>query len=72
MKNKMLLAFNAVIIAVLAGCDGPSTEGRPVIVVKYYQEKTPCICRYYYNGLGMRQADFTDSCSKYDIGDTIK
>jgi len=56
----------------LAGCNGPSTSGRPVITVKYIDSNRPCICRYYYNGLGMRDQDFTDSCKKYNVGDTIK
>ena len=81
MKNQKVILFkqhsNGIIAVVmlslfLAGCNGPSTEGRPVIITKYFQSENPCICRYYYNGLGIRQQDFTDSCSKYNVGDTIK
>lgn len=71
MKNKILLSV-ILLMSIFISCNGPSTEGKPIITVKYVDIHNPCICRYYYNGLGNRDQDFTDSCSKYDIGDTIK
>jgi hypothetical protein len=46
-------------------------SGRPVITSKSILLKEG-FCKYYYNGLGIRQQSFEDSCNKYSIGDTIK
>ena len=71
MKKKILLLSSTLLLIILYSCNG-RTDGRPIIIAKYYQESTPCVCRYYYNGLDQRGQDFTDSYKKYNIGDTIK
>ena len=67
MKNIIIL----VICLLAIGCNR-NTNGRPVIVNKFYKPNYPCICEFYYDGLGCNGRMFTDSCSLYHIGDTIK
>lgn len=71
--NRLTLAFASVLLVavILCGCNSSSTEGRAVIIGKYYRENQKCICTFYYTGLGIRGQDFSDSCAKYNIGDTI-
>lgn len=55
----------------LSGCNA---DHSPVIVGKNFNnDNQKCICDYWYTGLGRYGGElFEDSCSKYNIGDTIK
>jgi hypothetical protein len=66
MKNIIIL-----VLCLLAISCNQNRNGRPIITHKFYQQDYPCICRYYYVGLGV-QGEFTDSCRLYHVGDTIK
>ena len=62
-----------LLITSLLGCDN---NEKPVIRSKTYNgtisELPKCICQYTYSGSGLEWIAFQDSCSKYDILDTLK
>lgn len=77
MKKKILLASNAVLIAVIFCACQNKIKHKPVIIRKSYftEMGNPLmkgICRYGYTETNdMEEITFTDSCYKYNIGDTI-
>jgi len=72
--TKILLSL---LISLVIGCgDSGIYNGRPVIVSKFRAMNgwgyDSCLCEFSYRGMGHDSQQFTDSCNKYNIGDTIK
>lgn len=84
MKNKTSNLFRtrhffyALLVAVIfCACDR-GEKHLPVVTAKYTQtfwgnDMQPCMCRFWYVEYDKwtEPQEFIDSCSKYNIGDTI-
>ncbi len=65
-----------LLVAALFSCEHPRST--PLVIrsksyIGYYGERLPnCICAYKYSGDSFDWMEFQDSCSKYNVLDTLK
>lgn len=69
-KQKRKIWTLVLLITIIFSCTY-YYDHKPVVVKKTMSD-IPSICDYYYNGFKYEWIMFQDSCSKYNIGDTIK
>jgi hypothetical protein len=61
-----------ILLIIALGVCGCSDHTYFRIVGKHYDSQNPTLCKFYYDRNYTIDDDFTDTCSKYSVGDTIK